>query len=229
MSVSLSVVIPVRDGERYLAEAIASVLRQRPAPAEVLVVDDGSTDGSAAVAASFGDVVRCLPQPPRGIAAARNRGVAEARGTHLAFLDADDLWDDDRIAPQLALLEGPPEADLVGGLVEQFLSPDLPPDAAARLRCPPGREPALLPGTVLVRLDRFREVGPFDESLATGEFVEWMLRARAAGLREAMLDRRVLLRRIHGTNHGIVRRDAATDYLRVARAALARRRRAGGS
>jgi glycosyltransferase involved in cell wall biosynthesis len=221
---AVSVVVPVRDGERYLREAIGSVLRQEPAPAEVIVVDDGSRDRSAEVAAACGEPVRVLRQSASGIGAARNRGVAAARGTHLAFVDADDVWEEGRLGPQLRLVAGPPAADLVFGGAEHFFSPELPAEARRRYRLPAGVQPAVLCGTLLARIDRFRAVGPFAEELATGELIEWMLRARAAGLVEAHLDARVLWRRVHGANHGIVRRDAAGDYLRVARAALARRR-----
>jgi glycosyltransferase involved in cell wall biosynthesis len=224
MKLAISVVIPVYDGERYLAEAIESVVRQRPAPAEVIVVDDGSTDGSAAVAASFGGAVRYVRQAHAGIGAARNRGVAEARGTHLAWVDADDLWEEGRLEPQLRLLAGPPEVDLVFGGAVSFFSPDLSADERRRLHCPTGVQPAISLGTSLARLDRFRTVGPFSEDLGSGELIDWMLRARESGLREAMLDAIVLRRRIHGANHGIVRRDAASGYLRVAREALERRR-----
>jgi glycosyltransferase involved in cell wall biosynthesis len=226
---ALSVVIPVRDGERYLGEAIDSVLGQQPPPHEVIVVDDGSVDRSAELAQSYGGVVCCVRQAAAGIGAARNRGVALAGGTHLAFLDADDRWDGERIAGQLALLSARPELELVGGWVEEFWSPDLPAAERARLRPPARLQAATLPGTILVPLARFRAVGPFAEDWVTGEFIDWMVRAREGGLREAMVERRVLWRRLHASNNGRLRRDGRQDYLRVAREALQRRRGAGGA
>jgi glycosyltransferase involved in cell wall biosynthesis len=88
-----SVVIPVFNAERYLAEAISSALAQTLSPLEILVVDDGSTDGSRAVAERFGGLVRVLSGPNAGPSAARNRGVREARGSWIAFLDGDDRWE----------------------------------------------------------------------------------------------------------------------------------------
>ena len=90
----VSVVIPVHDGERYLAAAIESVLEQTLPPAEVIVVDDGSTDSSVQVAERYAPQgVRCHSQANAGGGAARNRGVALSEGDFIAFLDADDLWE----------------------------------------------------------------------------------------------------------------------------------------
>ena len=105
---SISVVIPVYNCERYLGMAIRSALTQTEPPGEILVVDDGSTDGSAAVARGFGAPVHCLSQPHAGLSAALNRGIERAHGTFLAFLDADDLWMETKLARQFdALAAGP--------------------------------------------------------------------------------------------------------------------------
>jgi glycosyltransferase involved in cell wall biosynthesis len=103
---TISVVIPCYNGARYLPETLASVLRQTLPPHEVIVVDDGSTDDSAAVAASFGPPVRVLRQPNQGESVARNRGIDEARGNWIAFIDADDLWDPSKLERQV---DGLPE------------------------------------------------------------------------------------------------------------------------
>jgi glycosyltransferase involved in cell wall biosynthesis len=88
----ISLVIPVYNGAGVLPRALASVFAQTTAPAEIIVVDDGSTDGTAEVALGFGDRVRVVQQPNAGVSAARNRGVAECRFELLALLDADDEW-----------------------------------------------------------------------------------------------------------------------------------------
>ena len=89
---ALSVIIPVWNGERYLGEAIESVLAQEAAPPmELIVVDDGSEDGSTAVAERFGPTVRCARIAHSGLAAARNAGLVLARGEYLLHLDADDV------------------------------------------------------------------------------------------------------------------------------------------
>ena len=88
----ISVVIPVHDGARFLAEAVASVLAQDYAPIEIIVVDDGSTDDLARAVADLPVDVTYLNQSQRGPASARNTGIAVARGDFVAFLDVDDLW-----------------------------------------------------------------------------------------------------------------------------------------
>lgn len=98
---------------------------------EVLVVGDGSTDGSAAIAEGFGPPVRCIRQEHVGIGAARNRGVQAAQGDYLAFLDADDLWESAKLATQVAVLADQPRADAVFSGVKQFI-PHRPPGRGVR-------------------------------------------------------------------------------------------------
>src|SRR5213594_2256660 len=93
----VSVVIPVYNGEQYLADAIQSVLDQTYQNFEVIVVDDRSTDGSAEVAKKFGEAIRYVHQANGGVCKARNTGIAVAGGVYLAFLDQDDLWLSDKL------------------------------------------------------------------------------------------------------------------------------------
>ena len=88
----ISVVIPVYNRRDVVADAVRSALAQTLPPLEVLVVDDGSTDGSADVAAGFGEPIRVLRTPNRGPSAARNTGIRESKGEAVAFLDSDDVW-----------------------------------------------------------------------------------------------------------------------------------------
>ena len=110
-----SVVIAVYNGAQTLARAIGSVLEQSWPVHELIVVDDGSTDGSAAVAQGFGERVRYLRQPNRGVSAARNRGVEVATGDWVAFLDADDWYYPDRIAHHARWIDRDPALDFLTG------------------------------------------------------------------------------------------------------------------
>lgn len=220
----VSVVIPLRDGGRYLEEAIGSVLGGSVAPAEVVVVDDGSVDAGPSVAAAFGEPVRVISQAALGIAAATNRGIAAARGDLIAFIDADDLWVHDKLEVQLDALRAEPALEAVFGHACEFHSPELTAEERDRILLKPGERPARLKGTGLLRRDALARVGPFDETLRVGEFVDWHSRATDAGLRSVVLDRVVLERRLHAFNHGRVAHEARMDYVKVARAALERRR-----
>ena len=110
---TVSVVIPCYNREGILGRAIRSALAQTVPPLEIVVVDDGSTDGSADVARGFGGCVRVIEQPNGGAAAARNRGIEAARGDWIAFLDSDDEWHPEKLALQLAAAERFPETRLV--------------------------------------------------------------------------------------------------------------------
>jgi glycosyltransferase involved in cell wall biosynthesis len=109
----VTVVVPCHNAAPFIADTIQSVLDQTRAVDEIVVVDDGSSDGSAAIAESFGEPVRVIRQPNRGECAARNRGVQEARGDIIAFLDADDLWHPEKIERQLACFDAHPEVGAV--------------------------------------------------------------------------------------------------------------------
>lgn len=222
----VSVVIPVYNDERYLAEAVQSVLDQEYGPLEVLVIDDGSTDGSGRVARSFGPPVQYHYREHAGLAATRNHGVALARGELLAFLDADDVWVHGKLTRQVETLLAEPALDGVFGRMEQFVSPELDPSLQERLRPRTAELAALSPCTLLIRTAAYRRVGELDARWKVGEFLDWLLKARELGLRTRMLDQLVLKRRIHSDNMGLRESDARKDYARILMASLQRRREA---
>jgi glycosyltransferase involved in cell wall biosynthesis len=216
----VSVIVPVFNGARYVREALDSILRQTYQPVEVIVVDDGSTDETGKVLDEFGPRVRRAVQAHSGQSAARNRGVELATGRYLAFLDADDLWPEEKLAAQVAILEGDPQCDLLFGHVEQFRQ-----NGGAPSQPMPGH----LPGTLLARRDVWLRVGPLRSDVKVGEFLDWLLRSRGLGMRERMDGRVWLRRRIHGDNLGVRERDARGDYVRLLKDAMDRRRRPAGA
>lgn len=190
---TVSVVIPAYNAERHLAECLDSVLGQRgPFTLEVIVVDDGSRDASAAIAEGTPGV-RCLRQANAGPSAARNAGIRAATGDHVAFLDADDLWPSGKLAPQVAALEDDPALGLVFGDCRQFSGeqwfartefqssglgpaawgrgPRLP-DAYARLV----RSGFITTGSVVARRSALLEAGGFAEDLRLAEDLDLWLR-----------------------------------------------------
>jgi glycosyltransferase involved in cell wall biosynthesis len=209
----VSVVIPAYNAAAFLGDALASVAAQDCGPIETIVVDDGSSDRTAEVARSFQPPVTLIAQAHAGPGAARNTGVAAARGEFFAFLDADDLWTPSSLALRLNALDER-AVDLIYGQAIEFGAGAESPATAA-----------LLPGTALLRAASFRRVGWFRTDLRMGEFIDWCARAREAGLRMDSLAEPVLRRRIHGSNIGIRERAARADYVEVVRAALERRRR----
>jgi glycosyltransferase involved in cell wall biosynthesis len=216
-------VVPVFNGAAFLGEALASARAQVGVDLEIIVVDDGSTDGSAALARALPGV-RVLAQPRQGAAAAKNRGVEAAGGTLLAFLDADDRWPPGTLAARREQLLAT-GADIVFGRMQEFREADAPPSADVDTASRRG----LVAGTMLMRRADFLRVGPFDERFRFGEFIDWYERARTLGLTTAHFDALALERRIHANNTGRDSRGAQRGYAEVLRAALVRRRQQGGA
>jgi len=218
--------MPAFNAARFIRAALASVFAQTYRPLEVVVVDDGSRDDTAAVAeaAAAGDTpFHLIRQTNQGISAARNAGIARATGEFLAFVDSDDLITPDRLARQVAAAADHPDATLFFGHMMNFRNADWPPE---RPGLPPAPEvmPGKIPGTLLVRRADFLRIGPFDPAISVGEFVDWYARARAAGLTEWVLPDLVLFRRIHDDNIGIRTRADRSSYLHLLKKKLDRER-----
>ncbi len=201
----VSCIIPVYDCESYLAESIESVLAQKHRPLEVIVVDDGSTDGTGEVIRAFGDRVRGLAQPNAGPAVARNTGLAAARGELIAFNDSDDLWAPDKLAVQMALLAEKPELDFCVAHVQNFWVDEMKHEAD-RFKGHRRSEPIAgwVTPTLLARRSAFERVGVMRPELGHGDSADWFLRAREAGLKGELMPDVLLRRRIHATNRSRV-------------------------
>ena len=222
----VSVIIPVYNYERYLGEAVECVLSQTYQRHEVIVVDDGSTDGSADVAKSFADRgVRYCHQVQAGIGPARNKGVELAQGELLAFLDADDRWPREKTERQLAAFESDPALEMVFGQAVQLQNgPEWEAGVNENKLPEAGMVPGMVPGTMIVKRDAFDRVGKFPGGLKVGEFIDWYARAVELQIRSLVLPDLLLWRRIHDSNQGIRERQAVSDYARVLKAKLDRKR-----
>jgi glycosyltransferase involved in cell wall biosynthesis len=219
----VSVIIPVYNAERYIVEAIESVQAQTYNPVEIIAVDDGSTDSSAAVVKRFPNV-RYYFQPNAGISATRNLGIKHAQGDFLAFLDADDVWVADKLTLQMTPFEDNPNLDIVFGHVQQFRSPELAKTQNNALSSATDLMPGYIPSTMLIKQDAFFRVGLFETHWKMGEFASWYLRSLEQGLQNLMLPDLVTRRRLHDTNNGLQQRAAINDYVRILKASLDRRR-----
>jgi glycosyltransferase involved in cell wall biosynthesis len=204
----VSVLIPVFNGERFLAEAIDSVLGQDHRPIEIIVIDDGSTDGSKRVAGGIEEVI-LISSANHGPAAARNLGLARATGSFITFLDADDLMASGRLTAQLEHLSTHPDVGCV--LMHQELL--FEPGAPHRVWRPEGPE-GVPPMTGLIRRRASELVGGFDPSYRVVEDTEWLFRLRDAGVRIDILPRLGVIRMIH--------RDNLTHQVALMRSELAR-------
>jgi glycosyltransferase involved in cell wall biosynthesis len=218
MQPQISVVIPVFNGERYLDEAIASVVAQDYAPLEITVVDDGSTDGSVALVRDRWPAVTVVEQGHSGPAAARNLGAEFSTGDVLAFLDADDLWLPGKLKRQTEALDREQGFDCVFGAVRQFLSPEIDPSELAAV-VTDSSMPGYVPGAMLVRRAAFWRAGGFATDVPVGELIPWLARARALGLKILVEADEVLLRRVHRTNMTSTAQQDHRGYLKAVRIA----------
>jgi glycosyltransferase involved in cell wall biosynthesis len=194
---SCSVIIPVYNGGKHLANAIQSVLGQTLPPGEVIVVDDGSTDHTAGVVQEFQGRVLYLYQPNKGVAAARNAGFRKAGGEFISFIDADDKWVSEKLEKQMNIFALHPETGIVIG----HLLPVLEPSAgSAKKRT--GAESLLLTsmGSMLIRWQVFEKIGNFDEEFVLAEDTDWFFRVREAGIRVWVQQEVVQYYRIHDSN-----------------------------
>ena len=197
----VSCIVPVHNGARFLAEALASIAAQRYRPWEILVVDDGSTDDTARVASECGIALRYLRQEQGGGPSARNHGMREARGNFFAFLDADDRWHPDKLSIQLARFDARPELDISVAHVQNFWMAEV---AGEGLQLAGHRRAAPIPGytasTLVATREVFARLGPFNAEMKHGEQTEWFLRAREAGAVMELLPDVLLERRLHADN-----------------------------
>jgi glycosyltransferase involved in cell wall biosynthesis len=222
----ISVIIPAYNVARYISEALESVLAQAAPDTQIVVVDDGSTDGTASVAEQFAPRVQVLRESHAGIGATFNRGMREARGSLIASIDADDRWLSGKLRRQCEVLETHPSTGAVFGLVRQFVSPELA-HQASRFLVSDEPVPGYLRGVMLMRREVWDRVGELETGIAAGEFVSWYARAMEKGVEMQVVPEVVYERRIHDSNTVLRERDTAQrDYLRVVKAALDRRRRA---
>jgi glycosyltransferase involved in cell wall biosynthesis len=190
----VSVVVPVYNAEPFLRETLDSVLAQDYHPVEVIVVDDGSTDGSAAIARSYPDV-SYIHQENQGPAVARNAGIAAAGGEFVAFFDADDVMLPNKLSVQVGYLLEHPEATVT--LAKQVSigpPPETTPDMAW------GDAPDVQPTSVVLRRSLILELDGFDPAVSPTDDFDLLIRLRERGHRIEVLPEVVMQRRYHGNN-----------------------------
>lgn len=195
---AVSVILPVRNGARFLPQTLDSIAANATVEMEVIAVDDGSTDASPAILRSNPLVSRVLVLSGKGPAAARNAGLQAASADFVAFLDADDLWPRATLERLLRGLRESPEAQVSQGKVATLAEADLHP----RLRHLVLAEPTYLVnlGSALFRRETVLALGGFEERLRYGEDTDLWVRLWEQGAHKAMIPDTTLLYRLHGEN-----------------------------
>jgi glycosyltransferase involved in cell wall biosynthesis len=220
----VSAIIPVFNGEAYLAEAIRSALEQDYQPLEVIVLDDGSTDGTAAVSKSFGDKIRYHFQPHAGVSTTRNKALELAKGQLIAFLDADDRWTPNKVTVQVRHMKEHPQLHFTNARLQYFLEQGCPLPLGFKEELLSGDHLGRLFGTLVAWRWVFENVGGFDGSLTTAEDVDWFARASDQKVPMAVLPDVLLHKRVHGNNLSLTAPENDTNLLTVLRRSIARKR-----
>jgi glycosyltransferase involved in cell wall biosynthesis len=226
----VSCIVPVFNGERHLGAALASLLVQTAPLGEIIVVDAGSTDGSADVVASFGSSVQSVHRPGSGPAAARNWGLGLAQGDFVAFLDQDDLWHPEKLARQLVCFEARPALDACITFIQKFWEPGFEDDADFYAGYPRGAAvPGYVSTTLLARRSVFDLVGSFNPALRFSDASDWFLRAAERGVAVELLPEVLVYHRQHRSN--LTRREdqaSRDEFLHFVKRALDRQRVVAG-
>jgi hypothetical protein len=222
----ISVIIPVYNAARFLDEGVRSILNQSYPKIEIIVVDDGSTDDLERVIQNLPVEVRFVRQPNRGPASARNAGIQRASGDLMAFLDADDLWPQGRMAGLLAALEDAPDCDVVIGdaqLMEQNALGGFDfvgnPEAGFKHYI----------GAAVYRRRAFEKNGLFDEKLRFGEDLDWFANVSTSRTVVQRVEAVTLYVRRHDSNMTRNKTGQEINSLQLVRNALHRKRIRSGT
>ena len=219
----ISVIVPVYQGEKYIAHALDSIFAQNYRPIEVVVVDDGSTDATASIAKSYSEV-RYFFQANQGPPVARNTGLANSTGELITFLDADDYWLPNSLAAQSSYLAAHPEMGCVFGKVQNFLNEgiNLPHWISEAMMTENGGGWNL--GASMTHRWAFDRIGHFNPNCFTCDDLEWVMRLREANILYSLVPEVFLHRRIHGGNLSHNQNSIARQRVRILKAHMDRMR-----
>ncbi|WP_345371223.1 glycosyltransferase family A protein [Algivirga pacifica] len=225
-SLSISVIIPAFNADKYLYEAIQSIKKQTSPIGEIILVDDGSTDTTATIIHSQFPEVVYVKQENTGPAAARNKGLQIAKGPLIAFLDADDQWLPSKTALQLNAFQEDPSLEIVSGMTTyQFM-----PESMYRKELYRSAEKKtfhILLSSVIVKKSVFEKTGLLDETLQLSEDQDWFMKVRELGIKTHIIDEVVLQYRIHEKGITANKGTKSLGILQALKKSLDRRRETG--
>jgi glycosyltransferase involved in cell wall biosynthesis len=196
----VSIIIAVKDGEHFLAETIDSILKQDYEPFEIIVIDDGSTDGTRQVVERYGNAIRYIFQENSGPAAARNHGIELAQGEFLSFIDADDLWEPNKLGVQVGYMLSHPELQFTVGKGTFFLQEGCSIPEGFRKELLEGEHVCRTVDTLVVRKALFDKIGKFNPEFRVAEDVEWFTRASDQDVPMAIIPEVLIRKRVHDSN-----------------------------
>ena len=227
-SPAVSVVIAVKNAERYLAECLDSVAAQTFQDYEILVVDGHSTDRTEAIARSYPKVC-FLQQDGTGFQNGWNSGIRAAKGRYIAFVDSDDRWTPIKLEAQVAMLDADPALEAVIGTMRFFMEPGETPPPGFRDRVLGQDHVAQMPGVLMARSRLFEKIGLWGEDWQIASDIDWFLKLKDSGLPVGVVPELLLHKRVHSRNLSYVTasdRIYPTEVLRLLHESIERKRAA---
>lgn len=224
----VSCIVPAFNSGRYIGEALDSILAQTYSNIEIIVSDDGSTDDTASIVARYGARVRYLKQETLGPAATRNLGTAAAKGELLAFLDADDLWHEQKLERQLDRFDVRLDLEACVTHAQMFWVPELEEEAHLYRENPRSEAvPGYATTTLLAKRTVFERIGTFRTDLWFSDATEWFMRAREGGVVIELMPDVLTYHRMHERNLTRRRSEGSkVEFARIVGESLIRRRAA---
>ena len=219
----VSVIMAVKNGERFFNEAIESVLAQDYQPFEIIVIDGRSTDSTANIAKSYPSI-RYILQSGKGISDAYNIGIKAAKGEMIAFLSHDDIWSPNKLSVQLDYFVEYPEIQFVVAKVKYFLQEGHSVPPKFKVEFFDGIHTAICMETLAVRKRLFNVIGNFDVGYETSEDIDWFARAIDSGIPMAVVPEVLLFKRVHDQNLSLVFSGNNRLILKAMRQSIKRKR-----
>lgn len=219
----VSVILPVYNGEQYLADTLDSIFAQDYCPFEVIVVDDGSSDDSAEIIQSYKDVCY-IYQANQGVPVARNTGITAAHGEYIAFSDQDDLWLPNKLRVQMGFLLQHPDVQYVLCKNRLFLEPGIKRPSWLKQELLESPQLDFSPGALVARKTIFQQLGQFDPNYQTASDVDWIFRAKDANIPMHTITEVLVHKRIHAGNQSYQVNRLHKEYLKLVRASIQKQR-----
>ena len=226
-SPTVSVIMAVKNGERFVAQALDSIRAQTYPALETIVVDGDSTDGTVQIAESY-PAVRVISETGTGFWGAWNDGLGAARGELIAIIDSDDVWEPTKLERQVAVLRDRPEVDYVITRMRFFLEPGFDCPLQFKRELLEGTHVAHMPSALLARRELFDTVGGFSTTRYTiSSDIDWFARAKDSAATLALVDEMLVSKRVHDTNiSNLLARDLNHQIVSLLRDSVARKRAA---
>lgn len=211
----VSIIMPAYNAGKYILEALDSAFNQSYSKIEIIVVNDGSTDNTSEILDKIKNKLTLIDSAHLGAAHARNLGIEKANGELIAFLDADDTIEVDKIRLQVAEFTSDSTLDLCYTMFHNFICPTASEELKKSRSQDEGSIKGCVCGTTMVKKSSFEKVGYFDTQLKVGEFIKWYSKAMDLGFKIKLIEKDLYYRRSHDNNSSLINRSSFSELTKL--------------